>query len=74
MKVTPQSIIGDGCTCEGKSLMNACWISQSVFHQVKIQSVIKMQSVYLKENNECHGEITFHLKKILKRFCYYKTW
>ena len=51
MKVTWQSVVGDGCTCEGISLMNGCWISQSVFNQVKIQSVIKMQSVYLKENN-----------------------
>ena len=51
MKVTRQSVIGDGCTCEGISLINACWISKTVFHQVKIQSEIKMQSVYLKENN-----------------------
>ena len=34
IKITHHRVIGDGCIWEGISLINACWVSQSVFYQV----------------------------------------
>ena len=32
IKITHR-VVGDGCIWEGISLMNACWISQTVFYE-----------------------------------------
>ena len=40
--------------------MNACWVSQLVFHQI-----LNAVSGVFKEND--NGEIMFHLKRILRR-------
>ena len=57
---------------EAISLMNACWVSQSMFYQVlnAVMSVSVMVMVCLKKM--FNGEIIFHLKRRLKRLCYYK--
>ena len=60
-------VIGDGCICQGISHMNTCWVSQSVFYQflnVVSDGVFKRKCL--------NAEIIFHLKRILKRLCFYK--
>ena len=57
-------VIGDGCIWKGISLMNTCWVSQSVFYEVLNtvnDDVFKRKSLF-------NGETMFHsaLKRILK--------
>ena len=53
---------------EAISLMNACWVIPSMFYQV-LNAVISVMVCLKKMFN---GEIIFHLKRRLKRLCYYK--
>ena len=34
MKMIWHRVMGDGCIWKGISLMNACWVNQSVFYQI----------------------------------------
>ena len=70
IKITHR-VVGDGCIWEGISLMNACWVSQSVFYEVLnavSDDVFKRKCLF-------NGEIMFHsdfkkdtVKVVL--FCY----
>ena len=53
---------------EAISLMNACWVSQPMFFKV-LNAVMSVMQCLKKMFN---GEIKIHLKKRLKRLCYYK--
>ena len=48
--------------------MNSCLVSQSVFYQVLNAVILTDVGVVQRKR----GEIIFHLKRRLKRLCYYK--
>ena len=54
IKITHR-VVRDGCFWEGISLMNACWVSQSVFYEVLniVSDVFKIKCLF-------NGEIMFH--------------
>ena len=65
--MTCHRVVGDGCIWEGISPMNSCLVSQSVFYQVLNAVILTDVGVVQRKR----GEIIFHLKRRLKRLCYY---
>ena len=60
IEITHHRSIEDGCIWEEISLMNACWVSQSVLHQyLKAVSDGLFKNIF-------NGEIIFHLKRYWK--------
>ena len=60
IKITRHRVIGDEYIWEEISLMNACWVSQSVLHQyLKAVSDGLFKNIF-------NGEIIFHLKRYWK--------
>ena len=64
MKITRDRFMANGCIWEGTLLMNACWVSVlSSFTCSPMMACLKKMF---------NGEITWHLKRRLKRLCHYK--
>ena len=61
-------VMENECIWEGILLMNACWVSQSV----SVLSSFKCSPMMVCLKKMFNGEIICHLKRRLKRLCYYK--